>query len=202
MTVPGFERLVYDINEQKPDNQAKINTLFKPGKGSGAATSTPAKRAPAKRGTKKAQPAEQAQQAGHAQHAQHAQQPEHAEQAQQSEEAEDVQQPAAAAASGRDPAATVRETDAGAMPADNGSLGDQGSLSARAVRHLSRTNQQPCTELSSPSETRAGKRRRAAMPADVSHAPTQMVFGYEHCGTSQHSVNDADGQPSILVALV
>lgn len=188
--------MTHDIDEQKPDNQARINTLFKPGKVSGAATSTPAKRAPAKRGSKKAQPAERAQQA------QHAQQPEHAEQAQQSEEAEHAQQPAAAAAaSDRDFAAAGRETDAGAMPADNASLGDQGSLSARAARHLSRIHQQPPTELLSPSEPWPGKRRRAATPADVSRAPNQMAFVYEHCGISVHSVEGAAAHPAALLLM-
>ena len=180
--------MTHDIDEQKPDSQAKINTLFRPGKVSGAATSTPAKKAPAKRGSKKTQPAE------------HAQQAQQAEQAQQSEQAEHAQQPAASAASDSDPAAAVRETDAGAMPADKGSLGDEGGLSARAARHLLRIHQQPPSELPSPSEPRAGKRRRAATPADVSHAPNynQMVFVYEHWGTSRYSMNDADGQPAAL----
>lgn len=173
--------MTHDLDEQPRDNQAKINTLFKPGKDSGASRSTPAKRTAAKRGSKKAeraQPAEQAQQSERAQPAEHAQQSEEPE--------EDDQQAGSGRVPDRDPTAPDREaalTDvkpafaaaeaeaaAGPIPHDNGSLGDQGTLSARAARHLLRLNQP------SPSEPRVGKRRRASTPADVSHAPNEMAF--------------------------
>lgn len=158
---------MHDLDEQPPDNQAKINTLFKPGEDSGAPTSTPAKRTAAEPGSKKAQPTERAQQA---------------EQAQQSEEVEDVQQAPAAAASGRaadrepaatnqEPAVAAAEASPGAMPSAHGSLGAERTVTARVTRLQSRLNQPPLTELPSPSEPRVGKRRRASMPADVSHAP-------------------------------
>ena len=193
MIVSGFVRLIHDINEQppdsqanqKPDRQAKINTLFKKGKDSGAPTNIPAKRTAAKRGSIKAQ---------RAQHAELAQQAQQAEHAQQSQEAQDVEQAASRRAPDSDPAATDRElaavdmapyapdaeAAARAVISDNGSLSDQGSLSARAARHLSRLNQLPPNELPSPSELRVGKQRRASGPADVSHAPIQLACVSAH----------------------
>ena len=167
--MPGFVRLTHDLDQQPPENQAKISTLFKPGKDLGTSTSTPTNRTAANRGSKKSQPAERAQQA------------------QQSEEAEDVQQAPAAAASGRaadrDPTATDQEAAAaaaealpGAIPSANDSLGHEKTLSARAMRLQSRLSQLPPTELPSPGEPRAGKRRRASIPADVSYFFLEMVL--------------------------
>ena len=194
MPVPGFVQLTHDIDEQPPDSQekqkpgsqAKISTLFRSGKDSGAPTSIPANRTAAQRGSSKLERAQQAQQADQAQ------------QAQQSGEAGDVQQAASGRAPDRDlvatdkePAATDMEADApdaeaaaGATPCDNGSLANQRGWSARAARHLARRNALPLNALPSPSEPRAGKRRRASAPADVSHALNQVacVLRYAlHC---------------------
>lgn len=173
-TAPGFERLSQDIDQQKPDTQAKISTLFKPGKDTGASPSTPAKRPAASRVTKKAQ---------HEQQAELAQQAEQTGHAQQTEEEHKAQQSQAAAVAGRrlEEEAAILAADA-AVPMvqspGNGSLDGRTTLSARAARLQSRLNQQHTMEPASPGEARAGKRRRASM---VSHAPSQMTFcNYQH----------------------
>lgn len=179
--LPGLDRLTRDMNEQKPNSQVKISTLFKPGKDAGASPSTPAKRPTSNRITKKAQQAEQAQQAEHTQQAGPAQQP---------EEEHNVQSQAAAVA-GRtfEEGAATADTDAPVARVQspgNGPLDGQRTLSARATRLQSRLNQQHITELASPGEARVGKRRRASM---VIHAPSQMTFcNCQHCSLTMHNL--------------
>ena len=187
--MPGLERLAQDIDKQKPESQAKINTLFKPGKDMGTSPSTPVKRPAASRLTKKAQQEQQAELAEHAQQAQHAQQ---TGSAQQTGEEEDVEQPHAAATPGRaleGEAATAAAHAAKprVLPSGNGSLDGQTALSARAARLHSRLNQQHTIELASPGDARAGKRRRASM---VSHARCHRHAHLACWGNGQHLLKE------------
>ncbi|KAL3161194.1 hypothetical protein ABBQ38_009562 [Trebouxia sp. C0009 RCD-2024] len=192
----GFERLSQDIDQQKPDTQAKISTLFKPGKDTGASPSTPAKRPAASRVTKKAQ---------HEQQAELAQQAEQTGHAQQTEEEHKAQQSQAAAVAGRrlEEEAAILAADA-AVPMvqspGNGSLDGRTTLSARAARLQSRLNQQHTMEPASPGEARAGKRRRASMEpvllARSEDGALKQNVEVSRPGTVSRGLLEADAEPS------
>ena len=147
VSAPGFKRLVHDINQQKSDNQAKINTLFKPGQKAEAPAGTPAKPTA----------------------------PKHVPKAAQAEHAQQAAITAPAGRKGKRGAATAADATAGDEASGRGLVTNQGTQSARAARLLSRTDQLHPTELASPSEPRTGKRKRASTPADSNGGQHQVL---------------------------